>query len=137
MNVRERFSSFVPWARYVIIGCVVILAYFLITSAFTGVKHAIFGNPEVKREQGAKIVAEEQTEAEAEIADSTINHIRERDVYREHTREIVREGQGRVNDAWDGETVGADVDAAGADTLCRVHNSLCRGAPAEGVQPVR
>lgn len=131
------FNGFALWARIAISVSVAIIGYFLITSAFSGIKHAIFGNPEVKRERGNARVAQEQTTAEATIADGTINTVRERDVYREHVREIVREGQGAVNDAWNGETVGADVDRAGAATLCRVHNSLCRSAPAEDVQPIR
>ncbi len=132
-----RLESFAPWARIVIFGCIAVLAFFLIASAFSGIKHAIFGNPEVQRQRGNAIVAEEQIEAEANIADGTIDTVRERDVYREHVREIVREGAQEVNDAWNGETVGKDVDASGAATLCRVHPSLCRGAGAETVQPVR
>ncbi len=132
-----RFKSFAPWARVVILGCLAVLAFFLIASAFTGIKHAIFGNPEVERQRGGRIVAEEQIEAEANIADGTIDTVRARDVYREHVRGIVREGAQEVNDAWNGETVGKDVDAAGAATLCRMHDSLCRGAGAATVQPVR
>lgn len=133
----KRFTSFAPWARIVIAGCLAVLAYFLVSSAIGGIKHAIFGNPEVQRQRGGRLVAEEQAQAEANIADRTIEHVREREIYREHVTELVREGQGRVNDAWNGETVGEDVDAAGAATLCRLHDSLCRGTGSTPVQPVR
>lgn len=133
----SRFMSFAPWARVVVAGCLAVLVYFLVSSAIGGIKHAIFGNPELRRERGNTIVAQEQGRAEANIADGTINTVRERDVYREHVREIVREGTQEVNNAWNGETVGADVDAAGAATLCRVHHSLCRPSGPEAVQPLR
>lgn len=133
----KRFKSFSLLARVIISIVAVFLAYFLIASAYAGIKHAIFGNPEVKRERGNTVVAREQGKAEANIADQTISTVRERDVYREHVREIVRDGQGRVNNAWKGETVGRDVDAAGAATLCSVHDSLCRPGASASVQPVR
>ena len=131
------FKGLALWVRIAITIVAVVVVYFLIASAYAGIKHAIFGNPEVVAARGGQIVATEQGKAEANIADGTIQHVRERDVYREHVTNIVREGQGRVNNAWNGETVGEDVDAAGAATLCRVHNSLCRGTGAEEVQPLR
>jgi hypothetical protein len=92
----------------------------------------------VAAEKGGRIVAEEQVTAEANIADKTIERVREREVFREHVTNIVHEGQGKVNDAWKDESVGKDVDAAGADTLCRLHDSLCRSTPTGApVQPVR
>lgn len=132
-----RFNKLSLLVRVIILIVVIALVYFLIASAYAGIKHAIFGNPEVERAQGNTIIAREDGKAEATIADNTIQRVREREVYREHVREIVRDGQGRVNNAWKGETVGRDVDAAGAATLCRVHDSLCRPGAAAPVQPVR
>jgi hypothetical protein len=92
----------------------------------------------VAAEKGGRVVAEEQVKAEANIADKTIERVRERDVYREHVTNIVHEGQGKVDAVWDGKSVGKDADAAGAGALCKLHDSLCRGAPAGAeVQPVR
>jgi hypothetical protein len=135
--VISRFNGFALWARIVIGACVLVLGYVLITSAFSGIKHAIFGNPEVKREQGRTIVAREDTKAEANIADGTIERVRERDVYREHVREIVREGQEKVNAADRGQQMDPEIDAAVAAGLCGVHDSLCRRPPTAPVQPVR
>lgn len=133
----RRFSAFAPWARIVIIACLVVLAYFLVTSAWSGIKNAIFGDPEVQRERGGRVVAEEQTAAEANIADQTIEHVRERDVYREQVRVVVREGQERVNAADHGQPMDPAIDAAVAAGLCGVHHSLCRGTAPADVQPVR
>lgn len=139
--MNARFNALAPWARITIkVGAAVLVAllvYFLITSAFDGIKHAIFGNPEVKRAQAETIVAEEQIEAEAEIADSTLETVRERDVYREHFRTIVRDSQERINVADQGQQMDPEIDAAVAAGLCRVHDDLCRGAGAAPVQPVR
>lgn len=126
------------WSRILGGVLVFVTGFFLLTSALHGIKDALFGNPEVKREQGNTEIAKEQTKAESTIAGKTIENVHERDVYREHVTNIVHEAQGSVNNAWKGETVGKDVDAAGADALCRLSDSLCRGRdPAAQVQPVR
>lgn len=135
--MKDRFMSFAPWARYVILGSLMVIAYFIVTSMVTGLQHAIFGNPEVKREQANTKIAQEQVVAETEIADAAIGQVRERDVYREHIRTVVRESQEQVDEVWDGESVGRDVDAAGSAALCRVHHDLCRPDPSADVQPVR
>lgn len=132
-----RFNGFAPWARIVFGVSLAVIGYFLISSAFSGIKHAIFGNPEVKRERGNTVVAQEQTKAEATVADETINTVRERDVYREHVREIVREGQEKVNAVDHGQQMDPAIDAAVAAGLCGVHDSLCRSSGAAPVQPVR
>jgi hypothetical protein len=97
-----------------------------------------FSRADNARERGGRIVAEEQGKASEAIAEKTIEHLREREVIRERTREIVERGQEEVNNAWQGETVGNEVDAAGAAALCELHADLCRRPvdPAE-VQPIR
>jgi hypothetical protein len=81
---------------------------------------------ELAKEKGGRVVAEEQVKAGENIAAGTIEKIRERDVYREHTREIVERRTKEVDNAWKGETVGNEVDAAGAAALCELHVDLCR-----------
>lgn len=133
----NRYMGFSMWARIVIAGCIIFLGWFLISNAFSGIKHAIFGNPEVKRERAAATVARENTKAEAAIADNTIEQVHERDVYREHVREIVRVNQERVNAADTGQRMDPAIDAAVAAGLCGVHDSLCRSGARPAVQPVR
>jgi hypothetical protein len=133
----DRFNGFALWARIVVIICVAILGYVLVTSAVGGIKSMLFGNPEVKRERANTVVAQEQGQAEADIADGTIGAVQEREVYREHVREIVRESQERVNAADRGQQMDPEIDAAVATGLCGVHDSLCRRAGAAPVQPLR
>jgi hypothetical protein len=126
-----------PWIRVVLYAVGGIVAYFFVTSAVHGVKTAIFGDPEVKRAQAGTVVAKEQTKAEANIADNVIQTVHERDVYREHVREVVHDGQGKVNAVDHGQQMDPAIDAAVAAGLCSVHDSLCRGTGAAPVQPVR
>lgn len=133
----RRFTGLTLWARGLILLGLAVLAYFLVSSGIGGIKSAIFGNPEVQRQRGGRVVAGEQAAAEAMIADGAIGAVREREIYREQVTTIVREGQGKVNDAWNGETVGHDVDAAGAAALCGMHDSLCRRPGSAPVQPIR
>lgn len=133
----NRFSVLPLWARIALYIVAIALLYFLITSAWGGIKDRIFGNPEVARQKANVIVAHEQTKAEGNIADGAVAAVREHDIYREHVTSVVHDSERKVNNAWHGETVGADVDAAGADALCRLHNDLCRGSRAASVQPLR
>lgn len=105
--------------------------------AGTVVYRLFFQGQDLAREKGNRVVAEEQVTAEADIAQGAMEAVREREVYREHVTTIVRESGKEVDDAWNGETVGEGVDSAGAAALCKLHDSLCRPAPAEAVQPVR
>lgn len=124
-----------PWMIWVKLGVALLalaLAAFVVWKLF-------FADIQrrVATERGGRIVAEEQVEAEANVADKAIERVHERDVYRERVKEIVTTSQEEVNHAWHGETVGADVDAAGAAALCRLRVDLCRGSGAAQVQPVR
>lgn len=125
------------WARIAGTLALVGLGYFLLSNGLSGVRDAIFGNPEVRRERGNTVVSQEVGKAEANIADKSIERVRERDVYREHVRNVVIEGQKGVRDGWKGESVGTEVDAAGRAALCRLHDSFCGPGAAKEVQPVR
>lgn len=133
----SRFNALSLWIRIAAYIIAALLAYLLITSAWSGIKDRIFGNPEVARQKANVVVAQEQTKAEGNIADGTIAAVREHDIYREHVTSVVHDSERKVSNAWHGETVGADVDAAGADALCRLHNDLCRGTSTAPVQPLR
>jgi hypothetical protein len=133
----RKFMSFAPWVRVVIYAAAGLLVVGLLVNGVSSLRNAIFGNPEVKREQGRTVVAQEQGKAEATIADKTVEKVRERDVYREHIREVVRQGQEKVNAADKGQQMDPEIDAAVAAGLCGVHDSLCRRPRATPVQPVR
>lgn len=92
---------------------------------------------DLAKAKGNAIVATEQGTAEANIAGKTMDAVGERSRGRDEIHIVVQDGRSKVNDAWKGESVGIDVDRAGAAALCGVHDSLCRHAPAAPVQPVR
>jgi hypothetical protein len=137
-DVVTRFNGFSLWPKVVIGIAAALLATGLAVRAGGALKYMIFGNTEVKRERANTEVAKEQTKAEANIADKTIESVHERDVYREHVTDIVHDGQERVNAADHGQQMDPAIDAAVADGLCSVHDGLCRRPPgAAPLQPVR
>ena len=130
--------SALSWVVRAIIIVLIVAALAVAVTRFSGAIHyLIFGNTEAKREHGNVVVAKEQIKAEAKIADTAVDRVHERDVYREHVTTVVHDSEGKVNGAWHGETVGPDVDAAGADALCRLHATLCRGTRPTAMQPLR
>lgn len=132
------FSGFAPWARLVI-GLAVLLLVVGLGIRMTGaVKYLIFGDTEAKREHANTVVAQEQTKAEANVADKTIATVHERDVYREHITNVVHDSQGKIHAVDQGQPMDPAIDAAVAAGLCSVHDSLCRRLPGPApVQPVR
>jgi hypothetical protein len=132
-NLVTRFNGFSIGAR-IVIGIAALLLVIGIGYRMSGaLKYIIFGNTEAKRERGNTVVAQQQTKAEANIADNTIQTVHERDVYREHVREVVHDGQEKVNAADHGQQMDPQLDDAIAAGLCGVHPSLCRS----GVKPER
>jgi hypothetical protein len=117
-------------AAVVILGLIAWLLWAVVYRLF-------FQGQDLAKEKGNAIVAQEQGKAESNIAVKTLDSVKERDAGREEIRIIVQEGRSRVDEAYKGETVGVDVDRAGADALCRVHNGLCRHPGPATVQPVR
>jgi hypothetical protein len=137
-NVVTKFNGFSLWPKIIIGIAAALLVTGFAVRAGGALKYIIFGNTEAKRERGNTVVAQEQTKAEANIADKTIQTVHERDVYREHVREVVHDGQERVNAADHGQQMDPQLDAVIAAGLCGVHDSLCRRAPGSApVQPVR
>jgi hypothetical protein len=133
----ELFKAANPTVRIVYAVFVAVVIGLLIWLASAVVYRLFYQGQDLKKAQGNAIVATEQQKAEGNIATAAMGAMKERDVYHETVRTIVTEGRSNVNDAWKGETVGDDVDRAGADALCRLHNSLCRQPPAAPVQQVR
>lgn len=125
------------WARALAGIAALALVALLLSSMVTGLRDRIFGNPEVAREKGNGAVAREETRAAEQTTDQTIDAVRERDVYRETVREVVRQGQERINAADHGQQMDPAIDAATADSLCRLHDSLCRRPAGAAVQPLR
>ena len=125
-SVWTAFSGLSLVVRAIIVILIVAALAFAVTRFSGAVHYLIFGNTEAKREHANVVVAKEQIQAEEKIADTAVERVHERDVYREHVTTVVHDSEGKVNGVWHGETVGPDVDAAGADALCRLHADLCR-----------
>jgi hypothetical protein len=137
-NVVTRFNGFSLWPKIIIGIAAALLLIGFTVRAGGALKYIIFGNTEAKRERGNTKVAQEQTKAEGNIADNTIQTVHERDVYREHVTQIVHDGQERIHAVDKGQQMDPAIDAAGAAALCSVYYGLCRRAPgSEAVQPVR
>lgn len=123
------FDGLTWLGRIVAVAAVLVLGYVV-------VYRLLFQGQDLARERGGRTVAEGQRDAAEKTAGTTLDTIREREVYRETVRDIVTKSEEDVNAAWQGESVGKGVDRAGADALCRLHRDLCRD-PAAPVQPVR
>lgn len=121
-----RFNGFSVGARLVIGLAVILLVVGVAVSSLQSLRNAIFGNPEVIRQQGETIIAEEQGNAARNAGISAGQKIVERYEYHRVVDRLVAEGQGGVNDAWNGESVGKDVDTAGRAALCGLHDSYCQ-----------
>jgi len=119
----------------VVLGLIV--AGLIIWGGYTVVYRLFIQPMDLKKAQADVIVGEEQLKAEQAIADQTNERFVEREVYRETVRNIVTESREQVDANWNGETVGRDVDAAGAAALCRLRDSFCRAGTAAEVQPLR
>lgn len=115
-----------------------ILLGFAIWVLWAVVYRLFYQGQDLAKAKGNAIVATENGKAEGNIADATMNAVAERDHGRDEIRVVVQEGRSKVNDAWKGETVGDDVDRAGADALCKLRpDRLCRGSGTPAVQPIR
>jgi hypothetical protein len=67
-----RFNGFSLWPKIIIGIAAALLVTGLAVRASGALNYIIFGNTEAKRERGNTVVAQEQTKAEANIADATI-----------------------------------------------------------------
>lgn len=131
------FRGFNPIARIVVAIAGPLLTILLAWGAYSWLKNSFFGGAEAVRQGAERVIQEELTGAAEETGRAAGEEIVRTYEYRTEQRTIVREGQANVDRAWDGETVGEDVDAAGADALCRLHHSLCRDTGPAGLRPVR
>lgn len=132
-----KLSSLVPQARWAKLAIGTVVGVAIIALLWVVAYRLFFQGQDLARERGNAVVTAEQTQAEDAIVRNTLETVRERDVYREHVRTTVMQGKKEIDDAWHGETVGEGVDRAGADALCKLHDSLCRPAPTEDLQQVR
>lgn len=137
MTIIDRFKNASPIGRIISAVISLIVVGLVVWLLWAVVYRLFYQGQDLAKAKGNAIVATEQGTAETKIAGTAMDAMKERDVYHETVRTIVTEGRSNVNGAWKGETVGADVDRAGAAALCRVHDSLCRQPAAPPVQPVR
>jgi hypothetical protein len=137
MKVIQRFNGFSLWAKLIVYIALAALAIGIAVRAGGAFKYLIFGNTEAKQAQGQTIVAEEQGWAAKETGiEATATAVRRQESHAKRDR-VVREGQDAINRADRGQQMDPAIDAAVADGLCRVHDSLCRRGEQRQVQRVR
>ena len=126
MKLKDRFFGLPLWAKLIAYVVAAMLATFVVARLIGALQIAFFGDPRLKQEHGNTVVAQEQTQAAKDTgleATNTVVRTYERTVQVDH---VVREGQNAIQRADKGQQMDPAIDAATADALCRVHNSLCR-----------
>lgn len=126
MKLKDRFFGLPLWAKLITYVVAALLAIFMVARLIGALQIALFGDPRVKQEHGNAVVAQEQTQAAKDTgleATNTVVRTYERTVQVDH---VVREGQNAIQRADKGQQMDPAIDAATADALCRVHDSLCR-----------
>lgn len=126
MKLKDRFFGLPLWAKLIAYVVAALLAIFVVARLIGALQIALFGDPRVKQEHGNAVVAQEQTQAAKDTgleATNTVVRTYERTVQVDH---VVREGQNAIQRADKGQQMDPAIDAATADALCRVHDSLCR-----------
>lgn len=131
--VAERAALARPWVKPLLY-----VGAFLIVAVIVGVLvyRIFFQAQDLARARGNNIEAGEQGRAEGKIVGATIDAMKDGRQEQQRVNVVVTDARSKVDEAWHGETVGDDVDAAGAAALCSLHDSLCRLPPAEAVQPL-
>lgn len=93
----------------------------------------IFGGRAATKAEANNKVEQAHSNAIESVGSNVANKIVERDVYRTEVDRTVREGQDAVAKADHGQQMDPAIDAAVADSLCKLHDSLCRGPKANPV----
>lgn len=86
----------------------------------------LFGNTEAKEARANTVIAEEEGIAARETGIEAANTVTR--TFERHTEveRIVRETNDAIARADRGQPMDPELDAAGADGLCRMHDDLCR-----------
>lgn len=126
MKIRDRFFGLPIWVKLIVYVVGALVAIFLVMRVIGGIRIALFGDPRLKEAQGNTVVAQEQTQAAKDTgleATNTVVRTYERTVQIDR---VVREGQDAIARADKGQQMDPAIDAATANALCGVHDSLCR-----------
>lgn len=126
MKIRDRFIGLPIWAKLIAYAVAAIIAFFLIARVIGGLRIALFGDPRVAQEHGNTVVAEEQGQAAKDIGLEATNTVTRTYEYHTTVDRVVKEGQNEINKADHGQQMDPAIDAATANALCSVHDSLCR-----------
>lgn len=126
MKIRDRFFGLPIWAKLIAYVVVALLAIFIVMRLVGALQIAFFGDPRVKQEQGNTVVAQEKTQAAKDTGAEVTNTVTR--TYEHYTTidRTVREGQDAIARADKGQQMDPAIDAATANALCGVHDSLCR-----------
>jgi hypothetical protein len=126
MKLRDRFFGLPIWAKLIAYAIAAALAIFVAARLIGALQIAFFGDPRVKQEHGNAVVAQEQTQAAKDTgaeATNTVVRTYDRTIQIDHW---VKEGQNAIARADRGQQMDPAIDAATANALCGVHDSLCR-----------
>lgn len=126
VKLRERLGGLPLWAKLIGSLAAALVAIFLVARLIGAVQMMIFGNVEAKREHGNTVVAEEQGTAARETGLEAANTVVRTYEYHTTVDRTVKEGQNAVTRADKGQQMDPAIDAAVANGLCGVHDSLCR-----------
>lgn len=126
MKIVDRFVGLPLWARAIGYLAGAALAIFITMRLIGALQVALFGDPRVKHEHGKAVVAQEQTQAAKDTGAEVTNTVTR--TYEHYTTidRTVREGQNAIAKADKGQQMDPAIDAATANALCGVHDSLCR-----------
>lgn len=126
MVIRDRFLGLPIWVRLIAYMIVAALAIFLAARLIGGIQIALFGDPRLKQAQGNTVVAEEQTQAAKDTGAEMTNTVVKTYEHMVQIDHVVKEGQNAIQRADRGQQMDPAIDAATANALCGVHDSLCR-----------
>jgi hypothetical protein len=114
------------WVQAVL---VIVLLLAVIGGSYWFVNKLFFSGADAAKARGESIVMEETGQAARETGKEATAEVIRR--YETHTRieNKVTQGRAQVDQGWNGETVGEEVDRAGRAALCSLNDGFCGGAP--------
>lgn len=126
MKIRDQFFGLPIWAKLIAYVVAALLAIFVVMRLVGALQIAFFGDPRVKQEHGNAVVAQEQTQAAKDTSAEVTNTVTR--TYEHYTTidRAVGRGQNAIAQADKGQQMDPAIDAATANALCGVHDSLCR-----------
>lgn len=124
-KVWKAFLTLSPVARLVAVVVTLALSALLVLGVYKGLWY-VFGGREAIKAHAETQVAQVHADSTTQAGQTATSEVIKRYEYHTEVDKTVEKGQQGVDNAYHGETVGNDVDAAGAAALCSLDPSLCR-----------